>query len=162
MKTTSNVVTLPGGRGAAKTKTARGAYRRTRASRRRGAAAAAVGGVATLLTGLSLTHLSRGIELVTHAPAWEAWAMAAGVDLGFVALELASLVAGGERAVRALGRYIWWTVAGTLLGSAFMNALAFGGAAEGWMVAPAVAFGLAIPAMIYSLTRVGATMWIAR
>jgi hypothetical protein len=43
--------------------------------------------VASTLTALSLTHLAHGISIVTAAPRWENWAMAIGIDLGFVALE---------------------------------------------------------------------------
>jgi len=34
-----------------------------------------------------------------------------------------------------------------------MNALAFGAQADGWMVYPAVNLGLAIPSLIYALSR---------
>jgi hypothetical protein len=61
----------------------------SRKLRRQAAAAAGVGGVACVLTALSLNHLARGIGMVTGAAEWEAWSMAAGIDLGFVSLELA-------------------------------------------------------------------------
>lgn len=40
-------------------------------------------------TALSLSHLAAGIAIVTSARPWEARAMAVGIDLGFVTLELA-------------------------------------------------------------------------
>jgi hypothetical protein len=49
----------------------------SRAKKRQTRAAAAVGTVAMVLTGLSLHHLASGIELVTRAPTAEAWAMSA-------------------------------------------------------------------------------------
>jgi hypothetical protein len=50
--------------------------------------------VAVVLVALSLSHLAQGIHLVTKAPLWEAWAMAVGIDLGFLALEIAQLSGG--------------------------------------------------------------------
>jgi len=133
-----------------------------KASKRQAMGAVAVGTVALTLTGLSLTHLSHGIELVTHAPQWESWAMAVGVDLGFVSLELAKLAVVKDSVMKKVDRFINPTIMGTLVGSALMNAFAFGSQATGYMLAPAIAFGLAIPAMIYAMTRVGATMWIEK
>jgi hypothetical protein len=47
----------------------------TRKLRRQAAAAVGVGGVACVLTALSLNHLARGISMVTGAAEWEpgAW-----------------------------------------------------------------------------------------
>jgi hypothetical protein len=53
--------------------------------------------VALVLLGLSLPHLAGGIALVTGAASFDGWAMAIGIDLGFVALELAVLVAPAEK-----------------------------------------------------------------
>jgi hypothetical protein len=63
----------------------------TRALRRQAGTAIGIGAVAVTLTALSLSHLAHGIGIVTHAEIWEAWAMAIGIDLGFVALELSQL-----------------------------------------------------------------------
>jgi hypothetical protein len=79
--TIPRVVSLPDRR-------ARPHNRRTlKALGRQSDAAIAIGGVGVTLVTLSLNHLAHGIELVTGAPTWEAWAMAIGIDLGFVALE---------------------------------------------------------------------------
>ena len=45
-------------------------------------------------------------------------------------------------------------------GSAALNALAFAAQSAGWMLAPAIAMGLAIPALVYALTRIGATLYL--
>jgi hypothetical protein len=55
-------------------------------------AAAAVLAVTLVLLGLSLSHLAAGIALVTGAGPFKGWLMA-GIDLGFIALELAVLAA---------------------------------------------------------------------
>jgi ABC-type antimicrobial peptide transport system permease subunit len=54
--------------------------------------ATAVGLVATSLTALSLSHLAHGVEIVTHSAPWQAWSMAVGIDLGFIATELACVI----------------------------------------------------------------------
>jgi len=124
-------------------------------------AGVAVGAVALTLTGLSLTHLAHGIEIVTSAPSWEAWSMAVGIDCGFVVLEVAQLAV-TEKLAREIRKYAAPTIMGTLIGSALLNAFAFGAAATGYIVVPAVALGLAIPAMIYSLTTVATKMYLGR
>jgi hypothetical protein len=80
--------------------------------------------VAVTLTGLSLSHLAHGVELVTGSSGVESWAMAVGIDLGFVALEL-SRISIGERLRKHVGKYARPAIVGTLIGSAGMNAFAF-------------------------------------
>lgn len=128
--------------------------------RRQGLAATAIGAIGLVLTALSLSHLSHGVTIVTGVPAWEAWAMAIGIDLSFVALECAQLTAATETVRKAVARYARPSIIGTLAGSAAMNAFAFGHGATGWWIVPAVTLGLAIPALIYVLTRIAVAMWI--
>jgi hypothetical protein len=134
---------------------------RRRLARQQGAAAA-VCFVAVVLTGLSLSHLAHGIELVTKAPTWETWALAVGIDLGFIALEVAGLCAVVERVRREIAWYIKPAIIGTLAASAVMNGLAFGSKADDWMVYPAVGLGLAIPALVYCLSRVAFSLAASR
>jgi hypothetical protein len=122
-------------------------------------AAAGVLAVALVLLGLSLSHLAAGIALVTGAGASDGWLMAIGIDLGFVALELAMLVAPDEKRA-AVATYAAPAIVGTLAVSAAMNGLAFAAHADGLLIYPAAALGLAIPALIYALTRVAAVLWI--
>lgn len=134
--------------------------RTTRADRRwQSAAAAGIGLVALALTTLSLTHLAHGIHVVTLAPTWEAWAMAIGIDLGFIACEVAQLCVVAEAAKKAVAKFAKPAIVGTLAASAAMNAFAFAAVVGGWMVYPAIALGIAIPALIYALTRIGMAMW---
>src|SRR5205823_588184 len=83
-------------------------------------AAAAVLAVALVLLGLSLSHLAAEIALVTGAGPSDGWAMAIGIDLGFVALELAVLVAPADKR-SAVARYAAPAITGTLAISAAMN-----------------------------------------
>jgi hypothetical protein len=121
--------------------------------------AAAIGFVAVALTALSLSHLAGGVKLVTHSADWQAWAMAVGIDLGFVCTELSQIVI-HERLRRRLAVYSRLVIFGTLGGSAATNAFAFAADAAGWMLWPAIALGLVIPVLIYALTRIGAAIYI--
>jgi Domain of unknown function (DUF3387) len=51
-------------------------------------------------------------------------------------------------------------IVGTLGISAAMNGFAFGSHADGLLIYRAAGLGLAVPALIYALTRVAATLWI--
>jgi hypothetical protein len=124
------------------------------------ATAAGIGAVAVTLTALSLSHLAHGIGIVTHADTWEAWAMAVGVDCSFIALEVSQLAI-GEKVRKAVSRFARPAIWGTLAGSAVMNAAAFAAQADSlWMTAAAVGLGVAIPGLIYALTRVGAALYL--
>jgi hypothetical protein len=87
-------------------------------------AAAAVLGVTLILLGLSLSHLAAGIGLVTGAGPSDGWAMAIGIDLGFIALELAVLAAPADKRA-AVVRYAAPAIIGSLAASAAMNGFAF-------------------------------------
>jgi hypothetical protein len=116
--------------------------------------------VVTLVT-LSLNHLAHGIELVTGAPTWEAWAMAVGIDLGFVAIEASQIAATGEKLRKQIVRFAKPAIIGTLIGSAGMNAFAFAAQTTNlWMTSAAITMGIAIPALVYALMRVGAALYI--
>jgi hypothetical protein len=73
------------------------------------------------LLGLSLSHLASGVAIVTGSGEWDGWLMAAGIDLGFVALELAMLVAPADKRL-AVARYASPAIVGTLGASAATNA----------------------------------------
>jgi hypothetical protein len=158
---TNTVVQLPRKRRFQRSPAVRSTPSKRRLAQQHGAAVA-VATVAVVLTGLSLHHLAAGIELVTRAPMWEAWAMAVGIDLGFIALEMSQLCAAAERVRREIARFTKPGIIGTLMGSAVMNGLAFGAQAEGWLIVPAVGLGLAIPALIYLLSRVAFSLATSR
>lgn len=120
-------------------------------------AAAGILAVGLILVGLSLSHLAEGVEVVTGSGPATAWPMAAGIDLGFVALEIALLVTPDELRP-TVSRYASPAIAGTLAVSAAMNAFAFAANANGLMIYPAIALGCAIPALIFALTKTGAAL----
>jgi hypothetical protein len=133
--------------------------RAVKTERRQAVTAFLVGGVAVALTALSLHDLAEGVQLVTHSATWQSYAMASGIDLGFISTELAMLTA-SDKERRSLAKFANPAIIGTLTGSAIMNAFAFAKDAEGLvMTAAAVALGVAIPALIYAFTRIGASRW---
>lgn len=157
----SNITALPRTKSPNAPKATKPASRQFRnRMRRQGAAAIAIGAVATTLTALSLSHLAHGISIVTGAPGWEAWAMAVGVDVAMIGSEMTMLTTATESVRAKIRRWANGVVIGTLAGSAIMNAFAFSALASGWLLAPAIVMGLAIPALIYCLTRICATLYI--
>src|SRR6266481_3473985 len=102
----------------------RRSQRVTRSIRRQAGTAIGVGAVAVTLTALSLSHLAHGVEIVTGSSTWESWAMAIGIDLGFVALELSQLAI-NDKVSRQVSRFSRPAILGSLAGSAAMNAFAF-------------------------------------
>lgn len=117
----------------------------------------ATGVVALTLTGLSLSHLAHGTHVVTGASVLDSWMMAIGIDLGFIALEFCRLNAAPNIRKR-IASYTMYGICGTLSLSAVLNAFAFTASSDGWWMLPAALMGLAIPGLIYLLTRVTAAM----
>lgn len=132
--------------------------KQTKSRHQQRAAMIGVGAVALTLTGLSLTHLTCGIERVTGDSGLASCAMAIGIDLGFIALEVAQVIKLPDATARAVARFAKPAILGTMLASAGLNAFGFAAHAEGLMVYPAVALGCAIPALIYALTRVAVAL----
>ena len=60
----------------------------------------------------------------------------------------------------AVSAYAAPAIVGTLTVSAAMNGFAFAAHADGLLIYPAAALGLAIPGLIFALTRVAAVLWI--
>ena len=134
--------------------------RALKANRRQAMTATVLGGVAVALAALSLSDLAHGIALASPGSAgWQSWALAIGIDCGFIGTELVQLTI-GEKLRKAIGRYSQSLIAGTMIGSAVMNAAAFAASASGWQQCAAAALGIAIPGLIYVLTKIATTVWI--
>lgn len=116
--------------------------------------------VGCILTALSLTHLAHGIEIVTHAPMWEAIALGVGLDVGFLAMELAQVMASTDTIRKAISRFTKPAIICTLAGSAAMNAFAFASQTTGWYVYVAIVLGVAINALIFATMRVSVILYI--
>lgn len=128
--------------------------------------AGAISLVTLVLVGLSLSHLAEGVQLVTGCDHWPAWAMAIGIDLAFVALEVA-IILSPEELRASVGTYASPAIKGTLILSAIMNALAFASHATGNlalpglalpMIYPAIILGVSIPTLIFALTKTAALL----
>jgi hypothetical protein len=133
--------------------------RAVKALRRQALIAAGIGAVTLLIIGLSLSHSVHGVQIITGCAAWESWAMATSIEIGFVLTKLAMLIA-NERVRRQVGWLANCTIVGTLAGMAAMNVFAFAGQASGpAMTAAGVALGLAIPCLIFAFMRVLAALW---
>jgi hypothetical protein len=123
-------------------------------------AATALGGVAVALAALSLHDLADGIALVSPGSSgWQSWALAVGIDCGFITTELLQLTI-GEKLRKQISRYSQGLIVGTMCGSAVMNAAAFAASASGWRAYAAAALGVAIPGLIFVLTKLATTAWI--
>jgi len=169
MSETAQVIALdsqsaPRNRGSKRNRRAPAAVRHFK---RQQGASVFVGVVALALTVLSLSHLAHGIQLVTNAPEWEGWALAVGIDLGFVALEVGNLCVTDK--VRAeMKAWVQWSIRSTLVLSAILNGYAFGTSATGFILHPtakltfAVMLGVAIPALIFALTHIGSHIALAK
>lgn len=124
-------------------------------------AAYGIGVVAVVLMGLSLTHLASGVHALTHGDDWHAWAMAVGIDAGFIGLELGQLCVTTETMRRAVAKWAEPTIIGTLIVSAIMNAYAFASTTDNIYIAcAACVLGVSIPMLIYVLTRVSVALWL--
>lgn len=132
--------------------------------RRQRYSATVVLSVALVLTALSLQHLAHGVAMVTAASETEAWLMAIGIDAGFISLELAMLFSATDTVRRRIEKYANKAIIGTLAASAGFNGFAFCAkvAAEAlWYVyAAPIGLGVAIPAMIYVLVRIGSVLYL--
>jgi hypothetical protein len=120
-----------------------------------------IGAISLVLTGLSLSHLASGVQLLTQSDIAHAWAMAIGIDLGFIGLELSQLCAVTPALRASVARFSCPAVKCTLAASALMNAYAFASGSPSIPFAVAASIlGISIPALIYVLTRVSVAMWI--
>jgi len=121
----------------------------------------AIGVVALIMTGLSLDDLSQGVTMITGEHGWHSIAMALGIDCAYNSLEIAGICCATVAAWNKVSRFVKIGLGLTMGSSALLNALAFQSHADGllWKLA-AGAMGLAIPALIYILTRVATTLYI--
>jgi hypothetical protein len=80
---------------------------------------------------------------------------------GLILMELACITTVADKVRKVVERYARPAIAGTLAGSALMNAFAFASDADTLtMQAAGSIMGCAIPGLIYCLTRIGAALYI--
>lgn len=129
--------------------------------RRQAATAVALGVVATIITALSLSHIAHGITIVTGATTWEAWSFAIAIDVAMIVAEVSMLFSSTPVLRKEVAKYASPFVILALAASAILNAFAFSAHLITWIErAPAICFGIAIPMMIYALTRIMAALYL--
>jgi hypothetical protein len=129
---------------------------------RRHAPAIGLGSVIIVLLGLSLSHLSAGVQLVTGCTPIEALAMSVGLDLLIVSLEVAMVSTAGTKAYKPVARFANPALIAAFTWSAGLNALAFSADTSVlWMTIVAASLGASIPALIYAGTRAWAALAIS-
>ncbi len=123
--------------------------------------ALAAGFIGTGLLGLSVTHCTESIGLLTGSHWALSGLLAVGIDAGLVAAELAELAAHGTKAAAKVGPWARGYVVVAVLLSVLLNGYAFGlHAAEG-MTWAAWLLGAVIPGLVYVLGRVAGELWLA-
>jgi hypothetical protein len=128
---------------------------------RRHAPAIGLGAVIVVLLYLSLSHLARGIQIVTGCEMWEGTAMAIGLDLLIVSLECALVSTVGTQAHKQVCRFANPALIAAFTWSAGLNAFAFSAtSAVLWMTITAASLGASIPILIYLGTRAWAALAI--
>jgi hypothetical protein len=128
---------------------------------RRHAPAGGLGLVILVLLYLSLHHLAQGIQVVTLCAVWEGTAMAIGLDLLIVGLEVAMVVTAGTKAARPVARFANPALLTAFAWSAGLNGFAFSANQDAMMwKAVAAVLGVSIPILIYLGTRTWAAMTI--
>ncbi len=128
---------------------------------RKYAPAAGLGTVILVLLYLSLNHLAHGIQVVTLCHEWEGLAMAIGLDLLIVGLEVAMVVTAGTKSYKPVARFANPALITAFAWSAGLNGFAFSAnqTEMTWKIV-AAALGLSIPILIYLGTRAWAALAI--
>jgi hypothetical protein len=159
-----NVVTLPKAgkpaRKAAKAKVPMSARMLRRLKLQHGTALL-LAAVAAAMTTVSLSHIAGGVDHITHhaVPEWQAWGVAIGLDVNYVAMEMAGVVAAMQHVRDRLHRLTRFGIPAVMGFSMALNALEFAaGATNGWELAAGVAMGVILPALVFLTFRVAATL----
>jgi hypothetical protein len=120
-----------------------------------------LGVVAAAMTTVSLSHIAGGVTHITHAavPEWQAWGVAVGLDVNYVAMEMAGVVAAMQHVKDRLHRLTRWGIPAVMGFSMSLNALEFAaGATNAWELAAGVAMGVILPGLVFLAFRVAAVL----
>jgi hypothetical protein len=123
--------------------------------------AALLGTVASAMTVVSLTHIAGGVQLITHdaVPAWQAWGVAVGLDINYIAMEMAGLVTATQVVRDKLHRLTRWGIPAVMGFSMALNALEFTrSVTNAYELAAGVAMGVILPALVFLTFRVAAVL----
>jgi hypothetical protein len=120
-----------------------------------------LGVVAAAMTTVSLSHIAGGVEHITHAavPGWQAWGVAIGLDVNYVAMEMAGVVTAMQHVRDRLHRLTRFGIPAVMGFSMALNALEFAaGATNTYELAAGIAMGVILPALVFLTFRVAAVL----
>src|SRR5260370_34169932 len=121
--------------------------------------AALLGTVAAAMTTVSLSHIAGGVEHITHGavPEWQAWGAAIGLDVNYIAMEMAGVVAAMQHVRDRLHRLTRYGIPAVMGFSMALNALEFAaGATDVYELSAGIAMGVILPALQFLTFRVAA------
>jgi hypothetical protein len=161
--TTTNIVSLPKPRKHQKPAKAKApmSSRMVRRLKLQHGTALLLGVVAAAMTTVSLSHIAGGVTHITHAavPEWQAWGVAVGLDVNYVAMEMAGVVAAMQHVKDRLHRLTRWGIPAVMGFSMSLNALEFAaGATNVYELAAGVAMGVILPGLVFLAFRVAAVL----
>lgn len=113
--------------------------------------------VATCMTAVSLAHIAAGVEHLTHGavPHWQSWCVAIGLDVNYIGMELAGVVAALQHTKDKLHQFTKYGIPAIMLFSMCMNAIEFASGATNMVeTAAGVAMGVVLPALVWLTYRV--------
>jgi hypothetical protein len=123
--------------------------------------AALLGMVASAMTVVSLAHVAGGVQSITHGavPAWQAWGLAVGLDINYIAMEMAGLVTATQLVRDKLHKLTRLGIPAVMGFSMALNALEFTrGVTNAYELAAGVAMGVILPTLVFLTFRVAAVL----
>lgn len=118
-------------------------------------------GVASAMTGVSLAHTAGGTEFLTSGaiPEWQCWGVAIGLDINYIGMEFAGVVAATQVVRDRLHRFTKFGIPAVMIFSMAMNALEFArGASDPYKMAAGIIVGIALPLLIWLAFKVSAIL----
>src|SRR5258707_1031741 len=134
---------------------------RTRRIRMQHAPAVLLGVGGAAMTTVSLSHIAGGVTHLTHAaiPEWQAWGVAVGLDVNYISMEMAGVVAAMQHVRDRLHRLTRVGIPAVMGFSMALNALEFAaGATNTYELAAGIAMGVILPALVFLTFRVAAVL----
>jgi hypothetical protein len=163
--TTQNVIRIAAPAKSRKAKTAARkqpiSQRMARRIRLQHGVAGLIGIVAAAMTTVSLSHIAGGVDTITHhaIPTWQCWGLAVGLNINYVAMEMAAVVAAMQHVRDRLHRLTRWGIPAVMGFSMSLNALEFAaGATNVYELAAGIAMGVILPGLVFLAFRVAAVL----
>lgn len=109
----------------------------------------------------TVSHIAGGVTHITHAavPELQSWGVAIGLDVNYVAMEMAGVVAAMQHVRDRLHRLSRFGIPAVMGFSMALNALEFAaGATNAYELAAGIAMGVILPALVFLTFRVAAVL----